>query len=98
MQGKTNIGVHPLNIITLLSENIEVEFCKPLALRRIIAHISERLVEMYDPMFERILIKENILRFMRPQGKALDEQEQLVDEILQYREALIKTLEFISEN
>lgn len=53
---------------------------------------------MYEPIFERLLIKDGLLKFLSGERKTYDEREQVVDEILTYREALISTMDFIVHN
>lgn len=64
---KTSVDIHPLTMIKILKDNIEIHYCKQSTLNKVLAHISNKLVDMYEPMYERLMIKEHLLISQRKQ-------------------------------
>ena len=80
-------------LIDHLSENVEIEYCKPDLVAKVLKHTIDKLVNLYESEYRNLFAKEILYKSLH--GKRLDEGEIIVDKILAYREALFKTLEFI---
>jgi|LauGreDrversion4_2_1035121.scaffolds.fasta_scaffold39108_3 hypothetical protein len=69
-----------------LKDSIEIDFCKPKLIAEVLQIVGRVLVEQYEPLYERLRIKECFLckQFARNatnSSASVDETEILVDTI-----------------